>query len=173
MPVELETSEGPLVVSDQEIQAVARFAARQADLTAAVLDATGLFPEKPARLPAAFLLELAAVLELAMWERQGLRNALATDLPTYHEAAAQLAARAEKGPEAFAGPDAAPLSQKVRHVWIDSFAWEGQELLGCEAVIGTVDEDEFAKALADFIWQHRRKLSGLLKKTTMNDRKTI
>lgn len=163
MPVVVETCEGPLVVSDQQILAVVRFAERQADLTAAVLDATGLFPDKSARLPRAFLLELASVLELATWERQGLRAHLVTDLPTYREAATELAARVEQGPEAFAGPDATPLSQEVLRVWMENFAWNARQVLGCDAVVGTVEEDEFAKVLADFVWQHRQKLSRLLK----------
>ena len=138
------------------------YAARQADLTAATLDATCLFPEKPASLPAAFLLELGAVLELGMWERQGVRPFLAVDLPTFHEAAAQLATRANQGPEAFEGPDAAPLSRRVLRVWMENFAWDGPQLLGCDVLVGTVDENQFAAVLAEFLLEHHHDLSRLL-----------
>lgn len=119
MPIEIETCEGLLVVSDQEIRAVVRHAKRAAELTAAALDATGLFPEKPISLPAAFLLEFAAVLELGLWERQGLREFLKTDLPSYSEAAEAMLAKAKLGPAAFGGPDdASSLSSRVLQAWI-------------------------------------------------------
>lgn len=66
MPLHIDTSDGPLTISDQAIQAVVHHARRVADLTAATLDATGLFPDRPTRLPAGFLLELGAVLELGL-----------------------------------------------------------------------------------------------------------
>ncbi len=162
MRTEIETSDGSLVVPDCQIRAVVRHAERQADLTAATLDAMGLLATKPVTFPAAFLLELAAVLELGMWERQGLRPYLATDLPTYREAAAKLAARANQGSEAFEGSDAAPLSRRVRQVWMERFAWEGHDLLHADVILGEVDEDEFTRVLADFVWQHRRELSKML-----------
>jgi hypothetical protein len=95
--VKLATRDGPLQVPDATVRAVARHAERQADLTAAYLDATGLFNGKPVQLPAAFLPELAAVLELGLWERQDLRRHLDVDIPSFSEAAASLAARAAKG----------------------------------------------------------------------------
>ena len=163
MPIEIETCEGLLVVSDQEIRAVVRHAKRAAELTAAALDATGLFPEKPISLPAAFLLEFAAVLELGLWERQGLREFLKTDLPSYSEAAEAMLAKAKLGPAAFGGPDdASSLSSRVLQAWIRHCAWEGPDLLHADFILGDVDEDQFAQVLADFVWQHRHELSALL-----------
>lgn len=163
MPFAFETAEGTLVLSEQQIQAVARHAVRQAHLTAATLDATGLFPDKPTTcFPAAFLIELGAVLEMGLWERQGLRAYLNSDLPTFREAAAQLAARAKQGPGAFEGPEAAPLSRRVLRVWMEQFAWEGRDHFAADVVLGRVDEDQFADLLADFIWQHRHELARFL-----------
>jgi hypothetical protein len=162
MPLKFETREGLLVVSEQQIQAVVRHAGRQADLTAAALDETGLFPDRPTVLPAGFLLELAAVLELGLWERQGLRPYLDIDLPTYREAADELAARAKRGFAEFDGLDATPLSHRVLQAWMQHFAWEGPDLLQADFILGDVDEDQFANVLADFVWQHRKELSKLL-----------
>jgi hypothetical protein len=164
MPFQIDTSEGPLTLSDQQFQAVAQHAERVADLTVAILDAIGLIRNKSAPFPAMFLLELGAVLELGLWEQQGLRAFLDTDLPSYQEAAAALAARAAKGLVEFEGPNAAPLSSLVLRVWMENFAWEGPCHLQAEVVVGNVDEDQFAQVLADFVWQHRRELSGLLNK---------
>jgi hypothetical protein len=162
MPLHIQTSKGLLVVSDLAMEAVVQHAHRIADLTAATLDATGLFPEKPTYWPVGFLLELGAVLELGLWERQGLRGYLNTDLPTFAEAAAALATRATKGPQEFAGPRAAPLSSRVFHIWMEQFAWQGSHMLGAEIVLGQLDEDQFADVLADFVWQHRHELAQFL-----------
>jgi hypothetical protein len=162
MPLQFETREGLLVVSEQQVRAVARHAERQADLTAMALDATGLFRNRAAVLPAGFLLELAAVLELGLWERQGLRPYLDIDLPTFPEAAEELAVRAKKGFAEFDGLDPAPLSRRVLQAWMQHFAWEGPDLLQADFILGDVDEDQFAQVLADFVWQHRQELSKLL-----------
>jgi hypothetical protein len=163
MPLQFETSNGPLVVSEQQIRAVTRHAERQADLTAATLNAMGFFPKKPAGFPAAFLLELGAVLELGLWERQGLRPYFDVDLPTYREAADALLARAQRGPAAFDGPDAALLSSRVLQTWMNHFAWEGQDLLQADVLVGGVDdEDTFVDLLANFLLTHRHALSTVL-----------
>lgn len=162
MALTIETAQGRLEISDVQLRAVADHARQRADLTAAALDATGIFTTKPAHLPAGFLLELGAVLELGLWERNGLRQFLATDLPSFHDAAAELAARASKGPKEFDGSDAAPLSQRVLRYWIEHFAWDGPRHLRADVVLGPVDEDQFADLMADFVWQHRHELSQLL-----------
>jgi hypothetical protein len=160
--VTIPTRDGPLRVPDATVWAVARHAERQADLTAAYLEATGLFNGKPVQLPAGFLLELAAVLEPGLWERQDLRRHLDVDLPTYREAADQLAARAAKGRAEFDGPDATSLSGRVLQVWIDNFAWDGPELLGTDIVVGHVDEDVFVDVMAKFVWKYRHEIARLL-----------
>jgi len=162
--VTLATSDGRLEFPDPFLRAVIRNAHRRADMTAAALDATGLFKSEPVRLPAAFLLEFSALLELGCWEKQGLRRFLDTDLPTFSEAAAALAARCQKGPSEFDGPDAAPLSEQVLQVRMDRLAWQGPELLQADIVVSDVDENEFAQVLTDFVWQHRHELSKILNK---------
>ncbi|NLX98144.1 MAG: hypothetical protein GXY83_18440 [Rhodopirellula sp.] len=162
MPVQVPTSQGPLAISDHHVQAVVRHAHRRADLTAAALDAIGLLTKRPAVFPAGFLLEFGAVVELGVWERQGLRVFLNSDLPTFSEAADELLARVAKGSAAFDGSDAAPLSRRVFQVWMERFAWEGPDILDADFLVGDVDEDQFARVLADFVWQHRHELSRLL-----------
>ena len=162
MSLVIPTSDGPLEISAHQLQAVVSNAQRRAALTAAVLDATGIFKSEPCRLPAAFLLELSAVCELGLWERQGLRVYLDTDLPTFREAAAELSRRADKGLAEFEGPDAARLSQRVLRVWMQHFAWDGPQRLGCDTLVGAVDEDEFAAVLAEFLLEHRHDLSNLV-----------
>ena len=132
-------------------------------MTTAALDAAGLFKSEAPQLPAGFLLELSAVIELGLWERHGLRRHLNTDLPTFRQAAAALGARALKGPAEFDGPDAAPLSGRVLQVWVEHFAWDGPELIGADVVVGDFDDDEVVDVLAEFIWTHRHELTNLLR----------
>ncbi len=173
MPFQVETREGSLVLHDHQIQAIVRHAQRVADLTAATLDATGLFPQRPASFPAGFLLELGAVLQLHLWERQGLRQYLNANLPAFRQAADQLAARARKGPQEFEGPEAAPLSSRVLRAWMEHFAWEAPFLLQADIVVGPVDEDQFAEAMAEFIWNHRHELTAIFVEQPGEDQREI
>jgi len=163
MSLTIETSEGPLKISDEQIQAVVRHAQYLADLTGAVLDASGLFSTKPSRLPAGFLLEFSAVLELGLWEREGLREYFDDDLPMYQDAATELAARACKGPAEFEGPERTPLSRQLFRLWLERFAWEADATLQANILLGDVAGDQFATVLADFIWKNRHELQNLLR----------
>ena len=73
MALIIETNLGPMEVSDAQVRAVIRIAQRHAVMTGTALQAITEFNPKSSRLPAAFLLELGAVLQLDLWERQGLR----------------------------------------------------------------------------------------------------
>jgi hypothetical protein len=158
-----------LVVPDAVIQAAIRRAERQAEMVIAAFDEHGLFPQRPVALPAGFLLELGAVMELGLWERQGLRAHLDSALPTYREATYREAtdaflARAKQGAAAFGSPETVLLHNRVLRVWMEHFAWDGPDILQAELILGDVDDEEFANMLADFVWQHRHDLSKLLDK---------
>lgn len=157
------TREGMLEIPDRLVAAVARQAERQADLTVAALDASGLFPKlSELQLPAAFLLDLGATLQIGVWERQGLREHLPADLPSYRDAAADLARRATEGPSAFSGLDSARLSRRVMQVGVELFAWAGEEFLQADIIVGDVDEESFVDLLAEFLFTHRHQLTNVL-----------
>ena len=156
--------EGPIRLPHAMAQAVVCHAERQADLVAIHIHATKGFDSRTTRLPAAFFLELAAVLELGLWERRDLLRHVQTHLPTYRQAADQLVARCQKGREEFDGPNATPLSIQVLRVWLEHFAWDGPEQLCAEVVLGDMNEDDFIDLLADFVWTHRHELEHLILK---------
>ena len=54
-------------------------------------------------LPAGFMLDLAAICQLAVWENAGLREYLPPDLPTPEQAKAELLRRATTAPGSFQG----------------------------------------------------------------------
>jgi hypothetical protein len=157
----IETKDGPYTVPHDQIAAIVQNAERQAELTATTLKQMGLGLDK-VPLPRNFLLELGAVLQLQLWENRGSTLHLKAGLPAAQLAANELAGRATKGWAEFEGENAAPLSAQVLSVWIEQFAWSGQEFLEADVVVGEVDEEEFADVLAEFLWTHRHQLRNCL-----------
>jgi hypothetical protein len=146
------------------IQAVAREAARDADHVAAFLDQLGLRPTgdraspPPPRLPAWFLLEVAAGLRLWQWEHNGLRLHLEGGLPPAREALHGVFRRlaAAAGDPASGGDT--PLSARVLGLFAERLAWSGRSDLDGDLLLGDADEDELVGALEDLIWTHRAAL---------------
>ena len=169
------TSTNRMCLAVALVQAVARHAQRQADLVANFLRASGACKDsEEIQVPGAALLELAAVLELGVWERCGIRPQLVVDVPSYREAAEQFAARCMKGADEFKGEDATPLARRVLLVWIEHFAWDGPDTLGAEIVLGDVDEDRLVEVLAEFVWRHRHELGCLVKsEVASSERETL
>jgi hypothetical protein len=161
--------DGSSVAPDVLVQAVTQLAERQADRTADWLESAG-HPPGPLNVPAAFLLELAAVLQLGEWERQNVLNHLDANLPSYRQAADELAARAALGPKEFHGPHATRLSILVNTVWIERFAWDGPSMLQADIVFGDCDEDALVEQLAEFLWQHHLELQKLTVSETDDER---
>src|SRR5262249_31255678 len=147
------------------VQILASFAwnaTYHANLVGHFLEVTGLIPprrqrrRKPVALPTRFLLELAAVLRLAAWERQGFRGKLPIDLPTAEEAFDDLLRRrtAETPPS----PNDAdpPLLKQVVMTWFTCFAWNGWEELQVDVLLDADSERQLVEELADYLWKHRR-----------------
>jgi hypothetical protein len=168
--VALNSKDGSSVAPDALVQAVAQLAERHAGLTANWLRSAG-FSTGPLRIPAAFLLELAAVLQLGEWERSGVLKHLDVNIPTYRQAADELAARTRLGPEEFQGPNALRISVLVNTIWIERFAWDGHSLLQADFVIATCDEDALVEQLAEFLWQNHLELQKLTVSEAGNERK--
>ena len=106
-------------------------------------------------------MELAAVLQLEEWERQSVLDHLNADLPSYRQAADELAARSA-WPKEFHGRHATRLSTLVNTVWIERFAWDGPSMLQADIVFGDCDEDALVEQLAKFLWEHRVDLNKLI-----------
>jgi hypothetical protein len=142
------------------IEAAERFAVGQAELTSAWFDACGFAPGT-IRAPAAFLLELGAVLQLGEWELAGVTTLLDLNLPPYREAADDLLARVTCDPSQFHRQDSCKFSTIILGVWIERFAWECQRLLQANIVFGHSDDDAFVQNLAAYLWHNRTALQNL------------
>jgi hypothetical protein len=106
-------------------------------------------------LPAGFLLDLGAVIQLALWEDAGLTVHIEAGLPTSDVAAKELERRAKLGPSAFATVTRLDLWFKVKEIWAEHFAWQGEEMFGAEIALARIDDDVLVNALADFLWRNR------------------
>ena len=158
---------GPLSgIHPEVIAAVVFFAERQATLTAASLDA--IIAEASCRgdsfdgrgLPVGFLLELGAAAQLNIWETDGLRPLLPTDVPSYKTASTDLYARVQADPLQFRNLASATLSKRVLRLWIERFCWSAPMMLDVDVTIDRIDEDLLIEAAAQLLWKHRRTAHG-------------
>jgi hypothetical protein len=170
MSMVFETADGPLEFSDACVAAVISRADYVATLTGEFLSLLGLVPNKTeaadgvCRFPPGFLLELGAMLQLAVWERAGVRTHLDAGLPSAHEAAADLTRRASENPSGFNDIQSAILLRRIFPLWVERLAWAGPELFAAEMQIDADEEDAFVNGLAEFLWRHRDSLAPVLGK---------
>jgi hypothetical protein len=155
---------------ERYLVAVTRDAQYMADTVADFLEAQGIRPRQnrsgdSCALPQkgetttpvhAFLLNLAAALRIAMWERAGLRSELPADLPSSREAFQNLVPA-----ESFhssTGSSATPaLAQTVFRTWLEQFSRSSRATLGTDVLLDAagLSEDELLDALADFLYENR------------------
>jgi hypothetical protein len=147
----------PHAAPNSLVQGLTLLAERHAHMTADWLESNG-FSAGSYSAPASFLFELAAVLQLGAWERQGIFDHASLGLPTYREAADDLAARAARGPSEFHGRAGRRLSTLVNQSWMDRFAWDGPALLSADIIFGECDDEMLIEQLAQFLWQHQAEL---------------
>lgn len=129
-------------------------------LTARVLDqwyeAWGR--KTPLPLPLEFLLELSAVIRIAVWQHAGLTDAMGAGFPAWQELLEQLLARLFNDPTSFSCDPLrcpAPLSKRVTSLWFNHCSWTATSLVGTDIVVHAVDEELLLDALADVLWKHR------------------
>jgi hypothetical protein len=146
------------------VQAIAQDAVADAHRVALFLDALGLRPTgagTPLKLPAFFLVGLAAALRLLSWEQSGLHVHRDVGLPSADEALRELAgAVVAPGSAALKEQVARQLLQRVLGVFIERLAWNGRALLEADLELGEADEDALVDALADLLWSHRHDGEG-------------
>jgi hypothetical protein len=137
-------------------------AQRDAQLVARVLEGMGIIPKigrrmkRPVVLPRLFLLELAAAIRIALWERMGTAEAALAELPSSHDALEyvctavldQLAAGSHAEPEP-------RLSRQVMIVWLRHFALNGLNDLGVDVVFSGTCPPDALELIADFLWRFR------------------
>jgi hypothetical protein len=143
------------------IEFVERDAEFMADLTATFLDFIGIVPplkerlRNPVALPSEFLLELAAILRIAVWERAGLVDRIGDGLPSAEAALADLFGRLGPEPQASRSETmGTALRLAVFRTTVSRLAWGAREELYADVALDLSDEGS-AEALADFLWTHR------------------
>ena len=141
------------------IEFIVRDAVFMADVTCQYPRATraaalaGGATRESGRLAREFLLELAAVLRLDLWERSGVRDRLDPGLPPAEQALADLFAPGGHGGLPIGAP--VTLAMSVFRASLRHLAWGGREELGADVVLDEPDDEVLLEALADLLWEHR------------------
>jgi hypothetical protein len=111
--------------------------------------------EGAAGIPIQFFVEVAAILQIKMWEENGLLGRLPVGLPSSDDAAAALLRRAATAPQDFAAPDGLQLSPQILIAWLVHFAWSAPNFFQADFVLDEVDDDSLVEAIAQLLWRHR------------------
>jgi hypothetical protein len=159
------TASPPLAAVPPELaRALALNAARDADRVALFLDtlvaraAADGTSRAPLRLPGWFLLELGAALRLWIWEHSGISTHRDAGLPHAGEALRAVFHRLRVAAGKEAADADTPLSRAVMALFVEHFAWSGQQDLDADFLLGEADEDDLVDTLADLLWTHRKAL---------------
>jgi hypothetical protein len=104
-----------------------------------------------------FLLNLAAALRLAQWERGRLRPSLPADLPIAIEAFRNAVPPEIDGPAEPAHSIMSELSLQVFRTCHQRLSWSSRATLGIDVLLPTQapSEDELLDGLADLLWNNR------------------
>jgi hypothetical protein len=134
------------------VNAVRAAAARDADAVGLFLQQLGLTgsPQQPRKLPAGFLLHLAAALRLSLWETQGFTFHHAAGLPPADQAIGDAF-------DALADTNANPTEfcTAVMRLLLERFAWNGLGDLNVDIALDELSEEGALDVLAQFLWTHR------------------
>ena len=134
------------------INAITAAAQRDADAVGFFLRQLGLAgsPQQPLKLPAGFLLYLAAALRLFFWETQGFAFHRAAGLPPARQALADAFA-------ALADVNANPteLCVAVRRLSVERLAWNGLRHWNADIALDDLRDDQALDVLAEFLWANR------------------
>jgi len=107
-------------------------------------------PQQPLKLPASFLLHLAATLRLSAWETQGFSFHLDAGLPPAHQAIGDAL-------HVFADANANPaqLCIAVMRLSLERFAWNGLRDWNADIALDDLGDDQALDVLAEFLWANR------------------
>jgi hypothetical protein len=146
----------------EALEAMVRDAVFMADLTADFLDkllrlnGDSKSRKGPVSWPRGFLLDLAPILRIALWERTGLIDHLGKEFPPAKQALADLFRRYEENASDPEKEGAySELRMEVFKTRFNLLAWGGRRELNADVVLGDRDDDRLLEALADLLWENR------------------
>lgn len=134
------------------VNAVTAAAERDADAVGFFLRELGLAgnPQQPRKLPASFLLHLAAALRLSVWETQGFAFHQDAGLPPARQAISDAF-------HALADANANPteLCIAVLRLSLERFAWNRPRHWNADIALDDLNDEAALDLLAEFLWTHR------------------
>lgn len=103
----------------------------------------------------AFLFEFGSLALLDRWNTQRQLDHV-DGLPAVVDAAQELIDRAES--LGLVEDGALSLFLRLFEVYLDQFAWGARDLVGCDIVLGDLNEGAVVDALAEFLWANRHQV---------------
>ena len=144
------------------IESVMRFAHRGAVLVGVYLTKLGAVPKslkerQPVTVPAEMAFGLAAILQIWLWERAGLRPYLhVVDLPTSQDAMTDFwKADADGQAKYLRSKSGSKLLKQVLGAFLTHCALSAPEELGVDIAIDGPLDESLLEVFVDFVWQHR------------------
>lgn len=112
----------------------------------------------PTSFPAEFLLELAAVIRIAQWQKANLLDVLGEQFAPWPDLLGQLMRRLMEDPTSFSlDPKMcpAPLSRRVVWVWFHRCSRSAIREVGVDVAIQPKAVEEMLEEIANLIWKYR------------------
>lgn len=151
---------GSVSIPSEVAHATCQLAEEAAQRTAAMLR-RGVIPSgDQATLPAALLLEIAALSTLIDWEERGDFEHLGEAAPDIEVLKQDFLNRCREGGKGFDDAERAPISSLMMKLFTENFAMEAPARLNAKLVIIQMDEENFIEELADFLWANRHSLAN-------------
>lgn len=151
---------GSISVPPEVAYATCQLAEEAAQRTVAILR-SGVIPSSgQATLPAALLLEIAALSTLIAWEERGDFEHLGEAAPDIDVLKQDFLDRCGGGFKSFDDPKHTPISSLMMKLFTENFAMEGPARLGAKLAMPQLDEESFIEELAEFLWANRHSLAN-------------
>ena len=117
-------------------------------------------PCRFAAVPAEFLLALAALEQLRIWETKGLRPHLGQQLPQFDDLITLTWHLLQSDRSASAAEIAVTIWRLIFRLCVDKFAWDASAVSGADMLVGDLDDDAVVDAVAQLLWSLRHTSDG-------------
>lgn len=104
-------------------------------------------------LPRESLLDFGALLQLNVWEMQGIRRHRELGLPSVSEAASEFADKVQCGLDGGKTPEFGHLASEVLRVTMDEFCWDALPAFGFDIPITAGDVDQLLDVVAKYLYE--------------------
>lgn len=156
----IHCNDGSISVPTEVAHATCQLAEEAAQRTVAILHCGVIQSGDQATLPAALLLEIAALSTLIDWKERGDFEHLGEAAPDIDVLKQDFLNRCGGGFKSFDDPKHTPISSLMIKLFTENFAMEAPARLNAKLVMTQLDEENFIEELAEFLWVNRHSLAN-------------